>query len=47
MIHERKKGLAERKNRHILKVGCAMINEEHMLKYYWAKATSTVVYIMN
>ena len=40
-------GVAERKNRHILEVARAMLNEKHMPKSYWAKAANTAVYLMN
>ena len=40
-------GVAERKNRHILEVACAMMHEKHMLNFYWAEATSMTVYLMN
>ena len=39
--------MAELKNRHILEVAQAMLNEKNMSKSYWAEATNTVVYLMN
>ena len=40
-------GVAERKNRHILEVARAMMNEKHLPKSYWAEAANTIVYLMN
>ena len=40
-------GVAERKNRVILEVARAMINEKHMPRHYWAEAACTAVYLMN
>ena len=40
-------GVAERKNRHIAEVARAFMAEKNMPHYYWAKAVSTAVYIMN
>ena len=36
-------GVAERKNRHILEVARAMMNEKHMPKSNWLEAANTVV----
>ena len=38
--------VTKRKNRHILEVARAMMNEKHMPKSYWAEAANTVVYLM-
>ena len=38
---------AERKNRHILEVPRAMMNEKHMPKSYWAEVVNTTTYLMN
>jgi transposase InsO family protein len=40
-------GVNERKNRHIIKVACAMLNEKNFPNYFWVEAVITVVYIMN
>ena len=40
-------GVAERKNRHIVEVARAMMNEKNLPKSYWAKAANTTVYLMN
>ncbi|MCO5596375.1 hypothetical protein L7F22_050436 [Adiantum nelumboides] len=40
-------GVAERKNRHIVEVACALMSEKNMPPCYWAEATSTAVYTMN
>jgi hypothetical protein len=40
-------GVAERKNRHIVKITRAMLNEKNLSNYFWAKAVATTVYIMN
>ena len=37
--------VAERKNRTIDKVARAMLEENHMPKFYWAEAVRTVVYL--
>ena len=40
-------GVAERKNRHIVEVARAMMNEKNLPKWYWAEAANTAVYLMN
>ena len=40
-------GVAERKNRRIVEIARALLNEKEMPKYYWAEATHATVYIMN
>lgn len=40
-------GVAERKNRSISKAARAMLHDQDMPRYLWAKACSTVVYIQN
>ena len=40
-------GVAERKNRHILDIACAMLHEKHMPNFYWVEATSITIYLMN
>ncbi len=40
-------GVAERKNRHIAEITCAMLNEKNLQNYFWVEAVATVVYIMN
>jgi transposase InsO family protein len=36
-------GVVERKNRHIAKIACAVLNEKKLPNYFWVKAVSTVV----
>ncbi len=40
-------GVVERKNRHIVKIARAMLNEKNLPNYFWAKAVATAIYIMN
>jgi len=40
-------GVAERKNRHIVEIARAMLNEKNLPNYFWAEAVAIVVYIMN
>ncbi|BBM97607.1 hypothetical protein Mp_1g06970 [Marchantia polymorpha subsp. ruderalis] len=40
-------GVAEWKNRHILEVARAMLNEKHMPKCYWAEAVACAICLMN
>ncbi len=40
-------GVAERKNRHIVEIARAMLNEKNLPNYFWAEAVTTVMYIMN
>jgi transposase InsO family protein len=40
-------GVAERKNKHITEIACAMLNEKNLPNYFWAEAIATAVYIMN
>jgi len=40
-------GIAERKNKHIVEITRAMLNEKNLPNYFWAKAVATTVYIMN
>ncbi len=40
-------GVAERKNRHITEIICAMLNEKNLPNYFRAKVVSTAIYIMN
>jgi len=40
-------GVAKRKNRHITKITCAMLNENNLPNYFWAKGVTTIIYIMN
>jgi hypothetical protein len=40
-------GVAERKNRHIVEITHAMLNEKNLRNYFWAKAVVTIIYIMN
>ncbi len=40
-------GVAERKNKHIIEIAHAMLNEKNLPNYFWAEAVATIVYIMN
>jgi hypothetical protein len=40
-------GVAERKNRSIVKAARAMVEEKSLPKFYWAEAVRTAVYIRN
>ena len=40
-------GVPECKNRHIVEVARAMMNEKNLLKWYWAEAANTDVYLRN
>jgi transposase InsO family protein len=40
-------GVAERKNKHIVEVARAMLNEKNLPNYFRAKAVATPFYIMN
>jgi transposase InsO family protein len=40
-------GIAKRKNMHITEITGAMLNEMNLPNYFWAKAVTTIVYIMN
>ena len=39
--------VAERKNRHIVKVARAMMNDKNLPNSYWAEAANTTLYLMN
>ncbi len=40
-------GIAEKKNRHIVEITHAMLNEKNFPNYFWAEAVAIIVYIMN
>jgi len=40
-------GVAERKNRHVIEVARAMLNEKNLPNDFWAEAVVIVIYIMN
>jgi len=40
-------GVFERKNKHIVKIACAMLNEKNLPSNFWVEAVATIVYIMN
>jgi len=40
-------GVTERKNKHIIKITHAMLNEKNLPNYFWAKVVAITVYIMN
>ena len=39
-------GVTERKNKHIVEVARAMLNEKKMPNHFWTKAVATIVYSM-
>ncbi len=39
--------LLQRKNRHIVEITRAMLNEKNLPNYFWVEAVATTVYIMN
>jgi len=39
--------VAERKNKHIAEITCAMLNKKNLPNYFWVEAVTTAVYIMN
>jgi transposase InsO family protein len=39
-------GVVERKNKHIVEITCAMLNEKNLPNYFWVEAIATTVYIM-
>ena len=39
--------MAERKNRSIVEVARAMLEEKRLPKFYWAEAVKTAIYIQN
>ncbi len=40
-------GVAKRKNRHIVEIARAMLNEKNLPNYFWAEVVVTTIYIMN
>jgi hypothetical protein len=40
-------GVVERKNMHIAKITCAMLNEKKLPNYFWVEVAAIVIYIMN
>jgi hypothetical protein len=40
-------GVTKRKNRHIVEITCAMLNENNLPNYFWVEAVATAIYIMN
>jgi len=36
-------GVTKRKNRHIVEITCAMLNEKNLPNYFWVEAMATVV----
>ncbi len=40
-------GVAKRKNMHVIEITRAMLNEKNLSNYFWAKAVTTAIYIMN
>ncbi len=40
-------GIVERKNRHIIEITRAMLNEKNLPNYFWVIAVATAIYIMN
>jgi hypothetical protein len=40
-------GVAERKNRTIMKMACSMLEAKHLSNDYWDEILATTLYIMN
>ena len=40
-------GVAERKNRHLLEVACAIMFSNHVPKHFWGEAILTAIYLIN
>jgi hypothetical protein len=40
-------GVVERKNTHITKITCAMLNEKNLPNYFWSEIVTIVVYVIN
>jgi transposase InsO family protein len=40
-------GVVERKNKHIVEITRAMLNENNLPNYFWAKTIATRIYILN
>jgi hypothetical protein len=40
-------GVADRKNRHVIEITRAMLNEKNLPNYFWAKVVAITFYIMN
>ena len=40
-------GVAERKNRTIMEAVCDVLHDQRLLKFLWAEAANTVVYVQN
>ncbi len=40
-------GVVKRKNRHIVEIAHAMLNEKNSSNYFWVEAVATIIYIMN
>jgi hypothetical protein len=40
-------GVAERKNRHIVEIIHAMLNEKNLPNYFWVEVVATAIYIRN
>jgi len=47
IIPHNKMELLKRKNRHIIEIARAMLNEKNLPNYFWAEAVTIAVYIMN
>jgi hypothetical protein len=43
----RQNGVAKKKNRHIVEIARAMLNEKNLPNYFWAEVVATAIYIMN
>jgi len=40
-------GVTERKNKHIIEITRAMLNEKNLPNYFWVEAIVTIIYIVN
>jgi transposase InsO family protein len=40
-------GIVERKNKHIVEIARAMLNEKNLPNYFWVEVVATTIYIMN
>ena len=43
----KKNGIVERKNRNLQEMARTMLNENNLLKYFWAEVVNTTCYVLN